>query len=234
MGEMETDPTSGSAEAINDRLAVEHPIDDYYAKSLWPIRKIEQGRLRIIREMVGPVAGLRLLEVGSGGGHVLRMFRDASLTAVDVSGKFLDTARANLKGYDCQFIKGEIDKLGLPAASFDRIVCTEVLEHIPDPQPVIREIARLLKPTGRAVITVPNDPLINGAKAALHKSPVGWLLGARFNWGGDEFHLHQWRPDEFRAVLAGYFNVEQQRSAPFDLLPIRVCFLCRRKESPAD
>jgi 2-polyprenyl-3-methyl-5-hydroxy-6-metoxy-1,4-benzoquinol methylase len=217
-----------SAEAINDRLAVEHSINDYYEKSFWPIRKIEQARLRIIREMVGPASGLSLLEVGSGGGHVLRMFRDAQLTAVDVSGKFLETARQNLRGYDCRFIQGAIDQLGLPEASFDRIVCTEVLEHIPDPHPVMREIARLLKPSGRAVITVPNDPLINGGKTAVRKSPVGWILGDRVNWGGDEFHLHQWKPSEFRAVLSEYFKVEEMRSAPFDLLPIRVCFLCRR------
>ena len=225
---MANEAPSNSAEAINDRLATEHPINDYYEKSFWPIRKIEQGRLRIIREMVGPVSGLSLLEVGSGGGHVLRLCRDAQLTAVDVSGKFLETARKNLAGYDCRFIQGEIDKLGLPEASFDRIVCTEVLEHIPDPHPVMREIARLLKPTGRAVITVPNDPLINGSKSALRKSPVGWLLGDRVTWGGDEFHLHQWKPAEFREVLSRYFEVEEQRSAPFDLLPIRVCFSCRR------
>lgn len=225
---MANEPASNTAEAINDRLATEHPINDYYEKSFWPIRKIEQGRLRIIREMVGPVSGLSLLEVGSGGGHVLRQFRDAHLTAVDVSGKFLETARQNLRGYDCRFIQGEIDKLGLPEASFDRIVCTEVLEHIPDPAPVMREIARLLKPTGRAVITVPNDPLINGTKTFVRKSPVGWLLGDRVNWGGDEYHLHQWKPAEFREVLSRYFTVEDQRSAPFDFLPIRVCFTCRR------
>jgi len=225
---MESDPRADSAEAINDRLATEHPINDYYEKSIWPIRKIEEGRLRIIREMVGPVSGLSLLEVGSGGGHVLRMFRDAQLTAVDVSSKFLDTARQNLRGYDCRFIHGEIDKLQLPEASFDRIVCTEVLEHIPDPEPVLREIVRLLKPTGRAVITVPNDPLINGGKTLFRKSPVGWVLGDRVNWGGDLFHLHQWKPAEFRALLSKYFRVEGQRSAPFDVLPIRVCFVCRR------
>lgn len=225
---MQNEPASNTAEAINDRLATEHPINDYYEKSFWPIRKIEQERLRIIREMVGPVSGLSLLEVGSGGGHVLRLFRDAQLTAVDVSGKFLEVARQNLRGYDCRFIQGEIDKLGLPEASFDRIVCTEVLEHIPDPHPVMREIARLLKPTGRAVITVPNDPLINGSKAVVRRSPVGWLLGDRVNWGGDEFHLHQWKPAEFRELLSRYFAVEAQRSAPFNFLPIRVCFTCRR------
>ncbi len=217
----------GSAEEINDRLAVEHPINDYYAKSLWPIRKIEQGRLRIISDMVSATAGMRILEVGSGGGHVLRLFPQAKLTAVDVSSKFLDIARENLKGYDCAFIKGELDKLGLPEGSFDRVVCTEVLEHIPDFEPTLREIHRLLKPTGRAVITVPNDPLINAGKKLFRYSPPGWFLGDKIEAGGDHFHLHQWRPSEFRGVLSRYFVVEEQQASPFDWLPIRVCFACR-------
>jgi 2-polyprenyl-3-methyl-5-hydroxy-6-metoxy-1,4-benzoquinol methylase len=221
------DQSQTSAEEMNDRLAVEHPINDYYAKSLWPIRKIEEGRLRIIRDMVSASPGDKVLEVGSGGGHVLRMFKQAKLTAVDVSGKFLETARENLKGYDCEFIKGAIDQLGLPAASFDRVICTEVLEHIPDFEPVMREIARLVKPTGRAVITVPNDPLINAGKSVFRNSPVGWALGDRVNWGGDHFHVHQWRPSEFRGVLSRYFVVEEQQSSPFNWLPIRACFACR-------
>lgn len=224
---MSSQSGQASAEEINDRLAVEHPINDYYSKSLWPIRKIEQGRLRIISDMVSATPGMKVLEVGSGGGHVLRLFPQAKLTAVDVSSKFLETARENLKGYDCEFIKGELDKLGLPEASFDRIVCTEVLEHIPDFTPVLSEIARLLKPTGRAVITVPNDPLINAGKKAFRYSPPGWFLGSRIEAGGDHFHIHQWRPSEFRGVLSRHFVVEEQQAAPFDWLPIRVCFACR-------
>src|SRR4051812_8006923 len=114
-------------EAQNDRLAREHPIDDYYARSPLPIRMIERRRLAIIREMVGDASGKELAEVGSGGGHVLRMFPRAKITAIDVSDVFLDTARKNLAGYDARFVKGEIDKLSLPAESFDRIICTEVL-----------------------------------------------------------------------------------------------------------
>src|SRR5258707_5729554 len=103
---------SFDAAAVNDRLAREHSIDDYYDKSPFFVRWIEQGRLRIIREMVDEKPGLRILEVGSGGGHVLRMFKQSKLTAVDVSGVFLDTARRNLRGYDAEFVQGEIVKLG--------------------------------------------------------------------------------------------------------------------------
>jgi 2-polyprenyl-3-methyl-5-hydroxy-6-metoxy-1,4-benzoquinol methylase len=215
--------------ALNDRLAREHPIDDYYDKSPFFVRWIEQKRLSLIREMVAETPGLRVLEVGSGGGHVLRMFKRSKLTAVDVSGVFLDTARRNLQGLDATFIQGEIVKLGLPAASFDRIICTEVLEHTTNPEEILAELARLLTPDGRAVITVPNDPLIENLKGLLRRTPAGWILGGRVNWGGDEFHIHKWKPHEFRALLSRFFEVERQGAAPFDALPIRACFQCRKK-----
>jgi ubiquinone/menaquinone biosynthesis C-methylase UbiE len=212
---------------INDELATSHPIDDYYEKSIFFVRWIEQGRLRIIREMVAESPGDRILEIGAGGGHVLRMFRRSRLTAVDVSGKFQEVARRNLRGYDVEFLLGEVDRLGLPAASFDKIICTEVLEHVPEPERILREIARLLGPNGRAVITVPNDPLINGGKRIVRRTPIGWLIGDRLNWGGDRYHLHQWWPGEFAAYLSRFLEVERRRCAPFDWLPIRACFLAR-------
>jgi 2-polyprenyl-3-methyl-5-hydroxy-6-metoxy-1,4-benzoquinol methylase len=222
---------SGTAEveALNDRLARDYPIDDYYAKSPLPIRLIERRRLEIIREFAGDVRGLDVAEIGSGGGHVLRMFRDARLTAIDVSSVFLETAKKNLAGYDVRFIKGEVDKLDLPAASFDRVVCTEVLEHTQDPDAILATIARLLRPYGVAVITVPNDPLILRLKGAVRRSPVGWVLGDRIKWGGDEFHIHQWTPGEFERLLGRHFRVAERRSAPFDALPIRACFRCVKR-----
>jgi SAM-dependent methyltransferase len=217
--------TAEEVEALNDRLAQEHSIDDYYARSPRVVRWIEGKRLDIIRTMVGDPPDAKILEVGSGGGHVLRMFKRAKLTAVDVSEVFLETARRNLTGYDVEFKKGEIDKLGLPARSFDRIICTEVLEHTTEPELILAEIERLLKPDGWAVITVPVDPLIDGMKKLVRVTPVGWFL--RINWGGDHYHFHKWWPWQFARLLERHFEIEQRRAAPFDALPMRACFRCR-------
>lgn len=148
---MSSDPVSPDAQVQerNDRLAREHSSDDYYLHAPLPIRLIERQRLRIIRSFMGEVAGLDVLEVGSGGGHVLRMFPGATLTALDVSDDFLEMARRNLDGLDVRFLKGEVDKLGLEPSSFDRIICTEVLEHTENPEAILATIAMLLRPRRR-------------------------------------------------------------------------------------
>ena len=76
------------------------------------------------------------------------MFPRSRLTAIDVSDVYLELARSNLRGYDVRFLKGEVETLALPEASFDRIICTEVLEHVADPDAVLAEISRLLRPSG--------------------------------------------------------------------------------------
>ena len=213
-------------ERLNDRLAIEHPIDDYYERSPFPIRFVEGRRLAIIRDFMGDVGGLDVAEVGSGGGHILRMFPEARLTAIDVSDEYLSLARKNLAGYDVRFLKGEVDKLDLPSCEFDRVICTEVLEHVVDPEAVLAAIARLLRPSGAAVITVPNDPLIGRIKDVVRRSPFGWVLGDRIEWGGDTYHLHQWTPESFAQLLAGHFRIEERRGAPLDRVPVRACFRC--------
>jgi ubiquinone/menaquinone biosynthesis C-methylase UbiE len=172
------------------------------------------------------VDGLEVAEVGSGGGHVLRMFPRSRLTAIDVSSEYLAIAEKNLAGYDVSFVKGEVDKMDLAAARFDRVICTEVLEHVVDPDAVLAAIARLLRPDGVAVITVPNDPLILRLKGVARRRPLRWLTRDRFDWGGDDFHLHRWTPAEFERVLARHLRVTARKSAPLGLFPLRACFRC--------
>lgn len=219
-------------ESLNDRLAREHPIDEYYASAPLPIRLVERRRLATIREFMGDVDGLDVAEVGSGGGHVLRMFPGARLTAFDVSSVYLDLARKNLSGYDVRFVKGEVDKLAIPPGSFDRVICTEVLEHVVDPDAVLAAIARLLRPSGIAVVTVPNDPLILRLKGLIRRTPARFVFGRRMDWGGDAYHLHRWSPEEFERVLALHFRVLERRAVPFRGIPFRACFKCASHVRP--
>ena len=214
-------------EALNDAFALEHDINDYYERSSIFIRCIEASRLRTIARMVRARATDRILEVGCGGGHVLRLFPQSDLTGIDVSGRMLDKARENLRGYRVELLKGELIHLHLRGRGFDKIICSEVLEHVADPEAILQEIRRLLAPDGRVVITFPNDHLIHRIKAMLHRSRLDRLpfLG-KLAWGGDDYHLHVWRIPEMRALLGRYFTIQKVRFAPGRWLPVRCCLQC--------
>lgn len=220
-------PTAAEVEQWNDVFAREHDIEKYYDSSSFLIRWIERCRLNLIQNLTAAERNDRILEVGCGGGHVLRLFPDAELTGVDVSGEMIRKSHRNLLGYRARLLKGELRELDLPDESFDRIICTEVLEHVVDPVEILQQIRRLVRPDGRAVITFPNDRLINGVKRCIHKCKLTILPPFRsISWGGDRYHLHIWRIREMHELLSRHFHVETVRFAPMRFLPIRCCFLC--------
>jgi ubiquinone/menaquinone biosynthesis C-methylase UbiE len=219
--------TPEEVERFNDTFAREHDINAYYADSGPLIRFIEERRLQIIERMANVRRGDRLLEVGCGGGHVLQRFPQAKITGVDVSGEMLNKAREKLTGLDFELLKGELQALELPEKSFDAIICTEVIEHVVEPEPILEEIARLAKPNARIVITFPNDNLINGIKGVIKKTGLTRVPPFhRMEWGGDHYHLHVWSIDEMRTFLGRHFRVKDEAFSVTRLFPIRCCFLC--------
>jgi len=77
-------------------------------------------------------------------------------------------------------IISDIIKIPKPDASFDTILCTEVLEHIPDPISALSEFHRLLKPGGEVIISAPFNSLT-------HFAPYHYCTG--FNKYFYEHHL---------------------------------------------
>jgi SAM-dependent methyltransferase len=214
-------PSPSPAPNANDELHRRHPGDAYYASAPWPIRLVEARRIAIIRAMLGDVTGLDLVEVGCGSGHVLQHFAGARLTAIDPSGEALEAARRNLRGLEVRFRRGAVEELDLGGERFDRVLCTEVLEHTADPEIVLGALTRLVRPNGVVVVTVPNDPLIAQFRRFAR------LLPGKFDWGGADFHLHRWTPQEFEAMLARHLTVVARDAAPLRVLPLRACFRCR-------
>ena len=84
------------------------------------------------------------------------------VVGVDLSLKDLRTAHSritDMETFDPEgtvtFMQGDATKLPFPDASFDRVICSEVLEHIPNYLSVIEELVRVLKPGGRLCVSVP-------------------------------------------------------------------------------
>jgi 2-polyprenyl-3-methyl-5-hydroxy-6-metoxy-1,4-benzoquinol methylase len=100
----------------------------------------------------------KAMEVGPGSGvyqpHLSRLFAD--VTAIDIEQTYLDHVSGLLQDYpNITLLIDNITHSSQESATYDLILCTEVIEHIPDSAPAITEMHRLLKPSGVLVLSTP-------------------------------------------------------------------------------
>jgi len=97
----------------------------------------------------------KFLEVGIGDGFLLRQIRQLGLEVigVDIAVKRCRVARINVP--DAQIIVADARFLPFKSETFDIIVCSETLEHVPGYSKAISEARRVLKNFGRYIVTVP-------------------------------------------------------------------------------
>lgn len=116
--------------------------------------------------------GTRILDVGAGECRYRSLFTHCEYKAQDF-GKYPGTSEGLLKD---EWSYGELDYVCDSAAipvedgSFDAVLCTEVLEHVPEPIKVLREIGRIVRKEGRAFISAPLG-------SGLHQQPFHFYGG---------------------------------------------------------
>lgn len=118
-----------------------------------PLHEINPLRLDWI-ETQAPVAGLRVLDVGCGGGILADAMarRGAQVLGIDLASKALKVAQlhaleAGTQGVKYREISAEALAAEMPG-QFDVVTCMEMLEHVPDPASVVKACATLAKPGG--------------------------------------------------------------------------------------
>jgi SAM-dependent methyltransferase len=152
----------------------------YHSKN--PTRRwVHTRRREMIEELLKSVAlgGVgRALEIGPGAGVYLPVLATLAgeVVVTDIEPSFLDRAREQLNERPtARFVVDDITRTGLPAASFDLILCTEVLEHIPEWRAALAAMARLLRPGGALVLSTPQprSPIELLGKVAFRPGIIG-------------------------------------------------------------
>jgi len=183
-----------------------------------PLHRFNPARLAFVRDRAAerfgrntrgraPFAGLRLIDIGCGGGLIAEPMRRLGfeVTAVDASSENIGTARAHAEqmGLDIAYRAATVEQMveamqnGTGAGPFDVVLTMEVIEHVADPEAFVRACSRLIAPGGMMVV------------ATLNRTLKGLLLGkfaAEYVLRWVPAGTHDWRqflkPDEIRAMLA--------------------------------
>lgn len=144
--------------------------------------------LALLSGAVGGLQGKRVLDVGCGDGVLTwRLQRQgASAHGVDASDLAIQLAREmhGKRGSDAEFRTVSGYDTGYPDGHFDAIVSSDVIEHVRDPDRLLGEIRRVLKPGGAAVISTP---------IRLTERPL------------DPMHVVEWFPEEYQKVIGVVF-----------------------------
>ncbi|MCS6846694.1 MAG: methyltransferase domain-containing protein [Anaerolineae bacterium] len=172
-----------------------------------------QERRLAMLNAAAPLAGKRVLEFGCGIGTYVREIRRYTphVFGFDIEVERLRAGRA--RGVE-GLLAAEAERLPFADGAFDVVFSNEVLEHVQDDRAACREIARVLRPGGRAVIFAPNRLY------PFETHGIYWR--GQYHFGNKPFV--NWLPDAIRNALAPHVRAytARQLRALFDGMPMRL------------
>lgn len=197
---------------------------DYYSKGIrsnilqwiWHDHKFNNFR-KLLQDQTKIKSAL---DVGCADGtltnKIAQLLPKAKVVGVDVYMQALSLAR---KKYPrLSFIKANAHNIPFEKDSFDLVVCFETIEHVVDPLQVLRELRRVLKPEGQAVIVMDSGSLL------FRIVWWAWEKGKGRVWAGA--HLHPFTHQELGATIerAGFKIVDKK----FSHLGMEVSFTLKK------
>ena len=176
-------------------------LSSYYAstygdRSVAKLSASARIRGNLFRDWAG--TGKRILDVGCGSGIVTSFLTGGNnVTGIDVDKDALAACHAQ---YGVQTVWGEFGReLPFEDASFDVILATETIEHLPYPRIFLAEVKRVLVGRGLFLGSVPNEYSL--------KNRVRVLQGESISL--DPTHLHHFSLASLRALLTEHFEAEE-------------------------
>lgn len=171
------DILQGYAGMFRDDVLISYSLAYYFYKMKATIDKMVETEI----ESKGKGRHVNILDMGCNRGYdIFRMNkkfanRKLSFTGLDISPFDIEYANNFLSKNgieNCKFVMANAENTNFEVESFDIVICSEVLEHVPAPERILKEIHRILKNDGMAIISTPNA--VNRL-SKLKKFAPGWL-----------------------------------------------------------
>jgi ubiquinone/menaquinone biosynthesis C-methylase UbiE len=201
----------------NDRMVEKYHSEGTLFQSANPIlRYVERLRAKSIIKLANVRDSDCVIDVGCGEGYITSLLPRASrIVGLDISRVALDNAKKSLQDRgEVEFVLGDAQGLDFEDASFDVALCSELLEHVPDPRAVTKELRRILKPSGTLVVSIPDESRIKRIMRIIKALRVDRFLHAARKSETYEWHLHEADMAFLKSISADDFRIGSVRRVP--------------------
>jgi 2-polyprenyl-3-methyl-5-hydroxy-6-metoxy-1,4-benzoquinol methylase len=190
---------------------------DKYGSTNPVVRRLMAGFERDLAELLGRAAPQSILDVGCGEGVLsarwAEQLGDRPVVGIDLPDPKLEAEWERRRRPNLEFRVMRAENLPFEAAQFDLAAAIEVLEHVPDPEHTVAEMARVAR--RHLLVSVPREPLwraLNLARGAYVRS-----------LGNTPGHVNHWSRQGFVRLLARHGRVLDVRSPfPWTMLLVAV------------
>jgi SAM-dependent methyltransferase len=190
---------------------------DKYGSTNPVVRRLMSGFHSTLDELWERAAPSSVLDVGCGEGVLTAEWAerlgDGRVVGIDLDDPKLRVEWERRQRPNLEFRAEEATALSFADDEFDLAAAIEVLEHVPEPEATLAEMARVAR--RRLLVSVPREPLWRGLNMAR-----GAYWGSLGNTPG---HVNHWSKREFVSMLGRHGEVEEARSPfPWTMLLVRV------------
>ena len=190
---------------------------DKYGASNPVVRRLMAGFERALGDLFGRARPESVLDVGCGEGVLTYRWAielgSRPIVGIDLEDPKLQAEWASRHRANLEFRTGRAESLACDDHEFDLVAAIETLEHIPDPERAITEMARVAR--GHLLLSVPREPLWRALNVAR-----GAYLRELGNTPG---HLNHWSKRRFIELLSRHGEVVATRSPfPWTMALVRV------------
>ena len=190
---------------------------DKYGSTNPLVRRMMDGFEGALDELLAAAEPRSLLDVGCGEGVLVHKWAqrlgEARVVGIDLEERSIQAGWAQRKAPNLEYRVMRAENLPFSGNEFDVVTAIEVLEHVPDPEHTLAEMARCAE--RRLLVSVPREPLwrmLNMARGA-YWSDLGNTPG----------HLNHWSKRSFAQLLSRYGEVAEARSPfPWTMLLVRL------------
>lgn len=190
------------------------PVDYYEVgisknplQRFWHTRKLE-----VFKELVGQQKPQKILDIGCASGTITNrissIFPKSKITGADIYPSAIEHAKR--KYSHIRFVVADAHKLPFKDNFFGLVVCCETIEHVVDPKKVLKEIRRVIKKDGLAMVEMDSGSILFRIVWWIWEKTKGKV------WQGA--HLHPFHHTELeKIILKAGFKIVKRRLSHFGM-----------------